>query len=290
MGRLACPDYTNFKIEDGRLLLFELTGFTNGRTVWNSDPAGFPSTRRYQCSQVTERPLMRRWLSAVLLLGLAVPGHAELLLGAHAEEPAPSVAALYDGVEIDDQLIHTRPYDDVSALLAALQGGQIQLAILEEPAAALAGVNLIADLYPSVLHILYREPAAPESLGEVLGLGGIWAGPPGGIGHRLAGTLAENFGVRQQQRLLPDPWSETPEVFFIFGGLLAPDALSRLPGYRLYSLGDPAMLMHGSVAEGVSLRYPNLRPFVLPAHCIPPSAQNRHSPSRYPACWWPGPT
>ena len=41
MGRLACPDYTNFKIEQGRLLLFELAGFTNGRSLWNSDPAGF---------------------------------------------------------------------------------------------------------------------------------------------------------------------------------------------------------------------------------------------------------
>ncbi|MFK8046874.1 MAG: YHS domain-containing (seleno)protein [Halioglobus sp.] len=41
MGRLACPDYTNYKIEEGSLLFFELAGFTNGRTVWNSDPAGF---------------------------------------------------------------------------------------------------------------------------------------------------------------------------------------------------------------------------------------------------------
>ena len=41
MGRLACPDYTNFKIENGQLLLFELAGFTNGRTLWNSDPIDF---------------------------------------------------------------------------------------------------------------------------------------------------------------------------------------------------------------------------------------------------------
>ncbi|MEM1229805.1 MAG: YHS domain-containing (seleno)protein [Pseudomonadota bacterium] len=37
-GRLACPEYTNFKIEDGDLLLFEHHGFTNGRSLWNSDP------------------------------------------------------------------------------------------------------------------------------------------------------------------------------------------------------------------------------------------------------------
>ena len=41
MGRLACPDPTNFKIENGRLLLFELAGFTNGRSLWNADPTGF---------------------------------------------------------------------------------------------------------------------------------------------------------------------------------------------------------------------------------------------------------
>ncbi|MEM1153641.1 MAG: YHS domain-containing (seleno)protein [Pseudomonadota bacterium] len=41
MGRLACPDYTNYKVEDGRLLLFELAGFTNGRSLWNSDSTGF---------------------------------------------------------------------------------------------------------------------------------------------------------------------------------------------------------------------------------------------------------
>lgn len=38
MGNLACPDYTNYKIEDGELFLFEVIGFTNGRDVWNSDP------------------------------------------------------------------------------------------------------------------------------------------------------------------------------------------------------------------------------------------------------------
>lgn len=39
-GKLACPEYRNFKLEDDRLLLFEHTGFTNGRTLWNSDPDG----------------------------------------------------------------------------------------------------------------------------------------------------------------------------------------------------------------------------------------------------------
>ena len=38
MGRLACPDFTNYKIEDGQLLLFERIGFSNGLDMWNADP------------------------------------------------------------------------------------------------------------------------------------------------------------------------------------------------------------------------------------------------------------
>ena len=41
LGRVTCPEYTNFKIENDELLLFEVTGFTNGRTLWNSDTAGY---------------------------------------------------------------------------------------------------------------------------------------------------------------------------------------------------------------------------------------------------------
>ncbi len=43
LGRITCPEYSNFKIEDDRLLLFEITGFTNGRTLWNTNPEDFRS-------------------------------------------------------------------------------------------------------------------------------------------------------------------------------------------------------------------------------------------------------
>ena len=56
MGQLVCPDYKNFKIENGDLLLFELAGFTNGRTVWNSDPAGFRKR-----ADDNARRLLKQW-------------------------------------------------------------------------------------------------------------------------------------------------------------------------------------------------------------------------------------
>ncbi len=41
LGRVTCPEYSNFKIEGDRLLLFEVTGFTNGRTLWDTNPEDF---------------------------------------------------------------------------------------------------------------------------------------------------------------------------------------------------------------------------------------------------------
>lgn len=43
LGRVVCPDSTNFVVQDDRLFLFEVTGFTNGRTLWNTDPNNFRS-------------------------------------------------------------------------------------------------------------------------------------------------------------------------------------------------------------------------------------------------------
>jgi len=37
-GALTCPNPLNYKLENGTLLLFETTGFTNGQDLWNADP------------------------------------------------------------------------------------------------------------------------------------------------------------------------------------------------------------------------------------------------------------
>lgn len=37
-GTLARPDYNNYKVQDGKLLFFEVRAFFNGRTAWEKDP------------------------------------------------------------------------------------------------------------------------------------------------------------------------------------------------------------------------------------------------------------
>lgn len=41
VGALTCPNPLNYKLENGQLLLFETTGFTNGQDLWNADPQDY---------------------------------------------------------------------------------------------------------------------------------------------------------------------------------------------------------------------------------------------------------
>ena len=203
-----------------------------------------------------------------LCCSVSLAAQGQLVLGVHTDEPAPSVGEVLSRLVPESVGLEVRPFSDAEALASAVANGDIALALLEEPVTTRAGLSSIAELYPSVLHILYRAEQRPAGIRELLSLGPIWAGAPGGIGDRLVRGLAADYGLDEVE-ILPDPWSETPAVYFVFGGILARDALARLEGYRLYSLGDPEALMRGSIAEGIVLRYPNLRPFVLPAELYP---------------------
>lgn len=212
----------------------------------------------------------------MLIVLCSFSAQAQLVLGVHTEEPASTIAQLLAEIQPDGQEITVRVFDDVASLGEELAAGAIDLALLEGIGSNASDVMLVADLYPSVLHIIYRGDQTPATVGELLDGHTIWAGAPGGIGHRLVQSLADDFGLPPDRiQLLDDPWSQEPDVYFMFGGILDTDALSRLPGFRLFSLGAAATLMHGSVAEGVSLRYPQLQPFILPAQLYP--ALNDHA-------------
>ena len=196
--------------------------------------------------------------------------HAALVLGISAEEPAPTIARLLEERLPPELVVEVRSFAEVTALRQAISNGEVDLAFLEEPQLAIPGVTAVSELYPSVLHVLVREgePGVDANLGALLASGPVWSGATGGTGHRLALQLAEDYGVDGVE-LLPDPWTRDPAIYFIFGGLLGNDALSRLSGFKLYSVGDPAAVIGGSIAEGVALRHPNLRAFMLPAEVYP---------------------
>ena len=193
---------------------------------------------------------------------------AGLRLGILPEEPAPTIANLPAKRLSPPIDITVREFQDAEEMRTALQNGDLELVFMEKPVKDIDGATMVSSLYPSVLHIMVDRQLSANTLAEILNTPEIWAGSAGGQGHTLASALANDYGIDAID-FLPDPWTEVPGVFFIFGGLLEPDALARLDGYRLHSLDDVSYAEVGSIPDGIALRYPNLYTFTLPAQLYP---------------------
>jgi hypothetical protein len=168
--------------------------------------------------------------------------------------------------------VELRPYADVARFYHDLSSGVLQLGLAEEPEQSIEDVFWIAEIYPSVLHVLASEIQPANDLKLILATDGLDTGPPGGVAERLAHALQQQYQIdRAAGPAAPAARAqlENAPAYFIFGGLLPIDARRRLHNYRLVSLGasdDPAVQ---TVANTIALRDPQFRPFVLPPDLYP---------------------
>lgn len=212
-------------------------------------------------------------MSACLLLVSCAAERSSLVILVTPEEPAPTIAAsIQPLLESIGYAVEIRSIDDPMEVFELIDAGAADLGIVEEPDEPRSGLATVLPLYPTLLHVLHRSDMQPGGFEEVIRGHSVYPGPQGGAGWRLLQLLAENFGLSSEDyRILDNPWLEEPEVFFQFGGLFS-DAEQRQLGeqdYQLFSFGEVARLGQGTVAEGIVLRNPRLRTFVIPAATYP---------------------
>ncbi len=206
-------------------------------------------------------------LAAVWLSACGSSARTVIKLGVPFEEPAPTVASAIETTLTEHHFkVEQVSYRSPEEILDAVLEGEITLGIVEEPALRRKQLQTVAPLYPSLLHVLYRPRTGVDSLEGLIQGRKIYAGPEGSTAWRLLRQLTGDYMISGQDfTVLDNPWSESPDVYFILGGLLAPENIKQLVEYKMYGFGAAEALGQGTVAEGLALRYPNIRPFILPA-------------------------
>ncbi len=192
----------------------------------------------------------------------------QLLLGFLPEEPAPAIAQVLSEILLEHD-ISPQPFATAVELRQKLLDGSVDLAILEEPETTLVGLHWLAPLYPSLLHMLSSLPAPQPALPQLLNTGPVYVGPEGGLADRLAKSLRAEYGLSGDGPLHNNPFGPGQQSYFIFGGLLSDDAVSRLRDYRLIGLSELNQWQRGSLAEAITFRHPNLHPILIPADLYP---------------------
>jgi TRAP-type uncharacterized transport system substrate-binding protein len=177
---------------------------------------------------------------------------AALLASASEAAQAPIRLELAAGVE------------GVEASLAALESGAADLAIVENSASyQRPTIRTVVPLYASVLHIAVHPERQAETLREVLDGAAVFAGPEDSAARLLLDLVASLYRSSDIEFSYVERLESNPDVVFVFAPI-SPRRAPVLDGYELFSLGDPGQVGTGSLADGLSLVAPLLRPFVIP--------------------------
>ncbi len=146
----------------------------------------------------------------------------------------------------------------------SLQRGSADLAIIENHTPINGGgITSVLPLYPQILHILYRDEKEISDFRQIMEGKKVFIGVEGSGTYRFMMDLFRFFEVDQSMIQLTDNPFDM-EVYCSFGDILKDENLAGLEDFKLYSFDHVDSYGKGSIAEAISLKYPQLRPFVIP--------------------------
>lgn len=161
--------------------------------------------------------------------------------------------------------------------LDMLLAGKADIALVSNYLPYREGISTVMPLYPSVLHIAYRDTRDPSSGYSLLNNANIYAGAEGSASRLMFERIAERIGLPADAWSYLDPIEDArsadPDIVIVFAPI-SPQRVAEFDGYRLFSFGSPSEIGAGSVVDAASLLNPPLRPFVIPASTYGPATSD----------------
>ena len=189
------------------------------------------------------------------LVGSPPPGNQEV---------AELLARTSHEVEVPIRLDLVGSVESAEAALAALESGAADLAIVENRTSYRhSTVRTVVPLYLSVLHLAIRPELQGQKLRDILDGATVFAGAEDTPARQLLDLLARIYASSGVEFSYADSLDSRPDVVVAFAPI-SPSLAPLLEGYELLSLGPAESVGAGSLADGLSLVAPLLRPFVIP--------------------------
>lgn len=153
------------------------------------------------------------------------------------------------------------------ANLDSISDGVADIALIENFVPFREDVRTVLTFYPKVLHIFYFDRGGPEpqTLEELLYGKNVFIGAKGTGSHLFMEDMFEFFDLDLSQfQIVDDVFSVNTEVLIGFTDIVQFKTLATLQDFKLYSLDNLDNFGRGSVVDAISLRYPQVYPFLIP--------------------------
>lgn len=149
------------------------------------------------------------------------------------------------------------------AALDAVESGEADLALVSNTLPFRDNIATVMPLYPTVLHIVYREDLDASSGVTLLTGARVFAGPDGSASQVIFERLVKRLGLGPGSYEYVTDIGDLPDVIIVFAPI-SPDIMADYPDYRLLSLVSPDALHGGSIVDAAVLLNPHFRDFVVP--------------------------
>lgn len=156
------------------------------------------------------------------------------------------------------------------ANLDSLVKGKADFTICENNLPNRDSISGLFPLYPELLHILYKNHYHPKNFRSLVIGKILYMGQKESATHDFMEKLFAEFQISEDSlKITYNPY-DSIDVYASFGDIIHPDALKNIHGFSLFSFFPTASLGTGNPAEAVSLRYPQIKPFIIPSNTYGP--------------------
>ena len=207
-------------------------------------------------------------LALLLITSLSACGRDSVTLGIAMPDLPVDREIAQDLVEmLDDEsgirLELVGPALSEAEAIDALATGRADLALVSNSMPYTPGVSAIIPMYPTILHIAYREGRDTASGRALLTGARVFAGPEGSASRRIYEQLIERLELSDGDFNYADDLQAPVDVVVLFMPF-SPERLAEHPELRLFSFGSADDVGRGSVVDAATLLNPHFRPFVIP--------------------------
>jgi len=150
------------------------------------------------------------------------------------------------------------------AAIEAVASGAADIALVSNSQPFRNNITTVMPLYPTVLHIAYREDRDASTGSALLRGAKVYAGPQGSASQMIFARIINRLGLDDSAYEYVSDLTDHPDVVIIFAPI-SPELFVDYPDYRLFSLGSPETVGVGSAVDATVLLNPHFRPFVIPA-------------------------
>jgi TRAP-type uncharacterized transport system substrate-binding protein len=210
-----------------------------------------------------------RITNLIILFGLTLvacnPVTIEFPLIYTSEEPNPQFARQLKNVLESNYNVHIRlvETEHSQAVVDSLSMNSLDMGLIENFVSGGEGINSVIPVYPKVLHLFYRNQTPPSSFMELINGKMLYLGHEHSASYAFMEELLEFYHIpRDTYQITFDKASA--DVLAIFSILLTDEQLKGFDGFSLYSFDAVDNFERGSEAEGIALKFPRVRPYIIP--------------------------